>query len=156
MRCYLAARYSRHEELRNYANQLEKIGCTVTSRWINGEHDAFDGELLGKLNREFARKCLDEDLQDLFAADTLIAFSEPACGGSFPCNGLSRGGRHVEFGIALALGKRIFVVGPVENIFHISPGVRHYETFDQVYLDLYVHVFNGELRKDRGELITNG
>lgn len=138
MRCYLAARYSRHEELRQYANQLEKLGHEVTSRWINGEHEALGGDLLGKGDSEFARRCLEEDLEDLFAADTLIAFTEPACTGSFPCGGVARGGRHVEFGIALALNMRIIVVGPIENIFHTAQGIRHYETFDRLYLDLYV------------------
>lgn len=35
----------------------------------------------------------------------------------------SRGGRHVEFGMALALGKRVIVVGPRENVFHLLPEV---------------------------------
>ena len=38
-----------------------------------------------------------------------------------------RGGRHVEFGMALALGKPIFVYGHKENIFHYLPQVEHTE-----------------------------
>jgi hypothetical protein len=31
---------------------------------------------------------------------------------------LATGGRHVEFGLALAQGKRVIIVGPRENVFH--------------------------------------
>ena len=51
----------------------------------------------------------------------LIAFSEePRAGGA------SRGGRHVEFGLALAWGKGVVVVGPRENVFHTLPQVEHF------------------------------
>lgn len=42
----------------------------------------------------------------------------------------SRGGRHVEFGMAIALGKRAIVVGSQENVFHLLPGVEVYATWE--------------------------
>ena len=46
------------------------------------------------------------------AADTVIIFTE------IPNTILATGGRHVEFGLALAQGKRVIIVGPRENVFH--------------------------------------
>ena len=46
------------------------------------------------------------------AADAVIVFTE------MPNSVLATGGSHVEFGLALAQGKRVIVVGPRENVFH--------------------------------------
>jgi len=46
------------------------------------------------------------------AADAVIVFTE------IPNAVLATGGSHVEFGLALAQGKRVIVVGPRENVFH--------------------------------------
>ena len=132
MKFYLAARYSRHEELRGYADQLEHHGHVVTSRWISGEHEALDSELLSPINRRLAEKFFQDDMEDILAADALIAFTEASD------SGFSRGGRHVEFGIALVAGLRLFVVGPWENLFYLAPRVRHYRSFDELYLELCI------------------
>jgi nucleoside 2-deoxyribosyltransferase len=105
---YMAARYSRRLELCGYAAHLESLGHTVTSRWLLGNHQAENDQLhRGADAEQFAR----EDLDDLEAAEIVVAFSEA------PRTSSSRGGRHVEFGYALALGKPICVVGPRENVF---------------------------------------
>ena len=36
------------------------------------------------------------------------------------------GGLHTEFGMALALKKRLILVGPRENVFHTLPEVEYY------------------------------
>ena len=59
------------------------------------------------------------------AAHMLVAFTEQ------PRSGNSRGGRHVELGIAIGSRKRIAVVGPRENIFCWLPVIEHYETWDE-------------------------
>lgn len=38
MKIYLAARYSRREELCGYRSELEARGHRVQARWLNGEH----------------------------------------------------------------------------------------------------------------------
>ena len=129
---YLAARYSRHAEMRGYADQLEALGHTVTSRWINGEHQASDGELLDPGNADHARKLMQEDLEDIFEADTFVAFTEAQ-------REPTRGGRHVEFGLALWACKRIFLVGPVENLFYLYPGITQFAKFDD-----FMDVLKGE------------
>ena len=44
----------------------------------------------------------------------------------------ARGGRHVEFGLALAAGKRLCIVGPRENIFHFLPRVEVFRSTDDL------------------------
>lgn len=120
---YLAARYSRREELCGYRQQLEMEGHLVTSRWLNGKHQISDrgtpigdhGEKLVEEGGDEAAELRDmfatEDVSDVRGAKILIAFTEGARSGP------SRGGRHVELGMALALQKRVLIVGPRENLF---------------------------------------
>ena len=46
------------------------------------------------------------------------------------------GGLHAEFGMALALRKRLILVGPRENIFHTLPQVEHREGWPQLVMAL--------------------
>ena len=133
---YLAARYSRREELCGYRARLQAAGFVVTSRWLNGSHqinaagtpigedgaaliEEGDDERAAALRREFVQ----EDVADVFAADALIAFTE------VPRSSTSRGGRHVELGIAMGRGIHVIVVGPRENLFHWYPGIPAFGSF---------------------------
>ena len=122
---YLAARYSRLEELQVYAADLRAIGYRVEARWLLGDHQMHEGP--DKVESETvsmpieARAFALDDFEDVHDADMLIAFSEtPRAGGA------SRGGRHVEFGLALAWRKQVVVVGPRENVFHTLAHVTHF------------------------------
>ena len=124
MKIYLAARYTRRLELCGYQAELEAMGFQITSRWLNGSHQISNGGLpldAGELMVESGDQCAthfaQEDLADVFAADVVIAFTEQ------PRSGHSRGGRHVELGLALAKGKHVFIVGPRENVFCWLPEV---------------------------------
>ena len=121
MKVYLAARYSRNDEMRGVRDVLRALGHEVTSRWI----DQHGGNLLesivaGKLNADpgHCAKYAQADIDDLMAADMVVSFTSADGGG--------KGGRHVEFGLALGLGKRLILVGPRENVFHTLPQVEHY------------------------------
>lgn len=122
-RAYLAARYSRREELLRYRRELQQLGVQVTSRWLNGDHQIPDDVLETADAVRFAR----EDVEDLYASDIVISFTEQP---RIPS--ATRGGRHVEFGLALALNKQCIVVGPRENVFHWLPSVRHCDTWQEV------------------------
>ena len=61
--------------------------------------------------------CAQEDLIDILTADTLVNFTEEP-------RGDSRGARHCEFGIGLALNKKLVIIGPREHAFHFLPQVR--------------------------------
>jgi hypothetical protein len=117
---YLAARYSRNAEMRRIRDALQALGHEVTSRWI----DQHGGNLLEsivaeQLNAE-PEQCAhyaEVDLDDLRAADTVISFTSEGGG---------KGGRHVEYGLALGLGKRLVIVGPREHVFHTLGAVEWY------------------------------
>ena len=129
---YFAARYSRREELLQYAQELEKRGVTVTSRWLKGDHQATDDDL--ECDLQWSASLAKDDLEDVERANMLIEFSEE------PRSVKTRGGRHVEMGYALALTKqdpypgwmryRVIVVGPRENVFDTLPSVVWYETWE--------------------------
>lgn len=137
MRIYLAARYSRRLELCGYREQLRAIGHTVDAVWLNGEHQISDagvpigehgeslvegklrpGERLSPEDQSDAAKVLrmkfaHDDFRDVVSCDLLIHFTEQPRSDS----GRGRGGRHVEMGIALGMMKRVWIVGPRENLF---------------------------------------
>jgi len=116
------------------------MGHKVTSRWLNGSYQISNsgtpigetGETLvegddGGQTPEAARLRLNfaiEDVRDVQAAEIVISFTEP------PRSTASRGGRHVEFGYALAAGKRVWVVGYRENVFHWLANVEFFECWE--------------------------
>lgn len=121
MKIYLAARYSRREELCGYKADLEALGHTVTSRWLLGNHqisdlemETLEDEMIAEKRRVFA----EQDYGDLTRSAITISFTE------VPRSSTSRGGRHVEFGLALAIGQECWIVGPRENVFHCLNDVR--------------------------------
>lgn len=125
---YLAARYSRRNELREYAKRLNDKGVLVTSRWLN-ERKALDTQM-SDITPQFSRKTALIDLADINAADAIVFFAED------PLIGTPRGGRHVEFGYGLAKGKRLYVIGPKENVFHFIPGIKHYKSLEAFFEEL--------------------
>jgi hypothetical protein len=118
---YLASRYSRREQLCSYRTDLETIGHKVTSRWLDGNHEI---EKEGSTQAARTRFAL-EDWSDMMEADVCISITEE------PRKTTTRGGRHVEFGGALAAGKYCIVIGHRENVFHCLPQVRFFETWKQ-------------------------
>lgn len=124
LKVYLAARFSRFDELNVYKAGLAKLDVEVTSRWLNGGHEwvgTDDDVIPVERNAEFAQ----EDLDDVDEADVLICFTESARSGP------ARGGRHVEFGWALAKQKPIIVVGHRENVFYCLPQVQYCATWGE-------------------------
>lgn len=138
MKIYLAARYSRRVELLEYRRDLESLGHVVTSRWLDGSHQLYQGQRIGdfveKAVEEHDEAALDllqhfasEDFHDVYTSDAMICFTEP------PRSDASRGGRHVEAGIGMSLGKRMIVVGHRENLFYFLPTVEFCKTWDEAY-----------------------
>ncbi len=148
---YLAARYSRRLELCGYRDELSKTGRLVQARWLNGEHQLSNegnpigedgvalvekglrsGEKLSEHEQsrrasELRAKFAQDDWEDVCSAGLVISFTEQ------PRSSASRGGRHVEFGIALGKGTPVMIVGPRENIFHWLPNVRHFEDWNSCF-----------------------
>lgn len=127
---YLAGRYSRRAELQGYAEALaaSDVG-RVQARWLTEDHE-WDGN---EDQLALARRLAWDDLRDLEAADLVIVFTEaPAPGGR------NRGGRHVEYGMALNVWLRglvrLYIVGPAENVFHSL--VPRYDRWDELLAKL--------------------
>lgn len=91
---YLAASWNRRDLMRAYRDRLAQRGIECTSRWLDGPAGAHPG--VASLM----------DLNDIRRADVM----------------LTSGGRHFECGFecgfAFAIGKKIVVIGPRENVFH--------------------------------------
>ncbi len=119
---YLAGRYSRHAELEGYARTLRALGFTVSSRWHSGAHELEETDADVEIDK---RRFAEEDLVDLADAGILVSFTDGP-----DVDGASRGGRHVEFGMALAIGARLLVVGPRENVFHWLPFVWQFDEWE--------------------------
>lgn len=134
---YLAARFSKQEELKGYRDLFLQQNIGVTSTWLEQDPDKTapnGGNQLDETgDTETRTKHAIQDLVDVRRADGLVFFSEPQLA--------RRGGRHVEFGYALALGKPIYVVGGFENIFHYTPGIRHFDTVQDVVQDIHLTNF---------------
>lgn len=116
MKIYLAAPYGWRLEMARYKFELLQDGHACTSRWVDGIHPY-------GTNPEEAQ----QDLYDVDKADTLVLFTD----------GESAGGRHVEFGYALARGKTLYLVGEAENLFHQLAAAR-FATWDQCRQALFL------------------
>jgi hypothetical protein len=124
---YLAAAYQRIDEMRGVRDVLEALGYQVTSRWIDqqGKGEGLGASDLAE-NPERGIQYAELDLEDLHAAETVISFTGQS----------GRGGRHVEFGVATALGKRLIVVGPREHVFHTLPAVEWFPDWSRLVMAL--------------------
>lgn len=120
MNYYLAGLLSRKDELAGYALQVEEAGDVVTSSWLTREGDHVGAPRLDYTS-DRARAMATEDLADVERCDVLVLFTEER---SVPQRG---GGRFIEFGYARALGKRLVIVGDIENLFLGAADVEHYE-----------------------------
>lgn len=112
---YTAAKYGQMLEMREVCSKITIAGHETTAQWVDGK-EANDTQTAAAVM----------DFEDVKRADVLMAFSDKR--GRLNTGG----GRHVEYGIAMALGKRIMVVGPRgEHVFHAWPGVEFYDTAEE-------------------------
>jgi hypothetical protein len=121
-RVYLAAKFSRQDEMRNIAGQLRDNGFLCDPAWLGEAHDLpVDAAPDDPRGSKFAA----DDWHDLRQADTVICFTEKPG----DITGRGRGGRHVEMGLALAWEKRVLVVGYRENVFCWLPQVDFFSSW---------------------------
>lgn len=109
MKIYLAASWPRRDEARHIATRLKAVGHTLTADWWNDE-DISGGYANGVATMPSERAA--RDLQAVRDADAVVCLTGDT---------LTKGGRHSEVGAALALGKRVFLIGPKEQVFHQHP-----------------------------------
>lgn len=123
MKIYLAAPYALRNALRAYADDLENRGHECTSSWLMEQKpitSASVGNAASDDDTE-AQRHVDQDMNDVFNSDALVVVTwrQTALLDPFAVAYVNSGGRHVEFGMALAWRKQLVVWGPEsENIFH--------------------------------------
>ncbi len=119
---YIAARFSQRPECHALAQALKAQGHTITSRWVKPDADHVIPTGLSEQAEDAERRRFAiEDCADVRACDWVVSIQgEPRSGG--------RGGRHVEFGYGLALGKRMISIGPRETVFHHMDEVQQFDT----------------------------
>jgi len=127
---YLAAAYERKNEMRGYRDRLVPFGYIITSSWIDQDEGLDAGLGKDELNSDPSRGLpyALADIEAIGAADTVISFT--GSGG--------RGGRHVEFGIAIILAKQLIIIGPREHVFHCYPGIHQWDHFNEFYYNLVI------------------
>lgn len=99
---------------------IQSCGHEVTSRWIISDKKFHRGPSAYS-DEERTRIALMDEEDVRAATDGLILLAEEP-GRFVP------GGKHVETGIALALGRPVFVIGHRENIFHWHPRVTVFDS----------------------------
>lgn len=124
MKIYIASRFSRRHECHDVAKFLMGHGHEITSRWVKPDSDhvvpvGMSQQAADDERRRFAM----EDIEDVIACDCMVSLMEEP-------RSNSRGGRHVEFGYALALEKYMVVIGPRETVFHHLDRIEYHPTID--------------------------
>lgn len=127
---YLAAAFHRKDEMKEVSLKIAALGVNITSRWLDEGPPpttqlAYDNFML-------ATAYMDAD--DLFAADTLIRFSDDLSTLTVPSKWCT-GSRMEETGMAHTWGKRIIIVGGKQSIFDNFPYREHVKDVDAL-LDL--------------------
>lgn len=134
MKLYVSGTLTLVDHRRMDAAILEMHGHIVTSNWLyepelrvtDPDHEEWE---------ERARA--NEDVEDIIRADAIVLYTEGVS---------TSGGRDTEYGIALGLRKRLFVIDGGYNVFHRRAEAEHFETT----MDLIDHL------RDEGRLLTLG
>lgn len=141
---YIAGRFERRDEFIEAEKTLGEHNILSGTRWLHMEQD------MRTSDDDHRKQWAMNDFADVVNADFLIVFSEDLTTAGEGVVGTekgtlwvpalwARGGRHVEFGIAIASSIDIVVIGPKENIFHwydprlkadTEPLIRHFATLD--------------------------
>jgi len=142
---YIAARFGRGEEALALAKQLEEMGYTITSTWYLPGQPTQVNSPTAEEEVEWNRRIAHKDASEIMNADTFITLSEDM--NNLP-QGAARGGRHAEFGIAIAQNARVALIGPREHIFHWLEEVNHWNTVEE-FLD-YLREINSMPKQPPG------
>ena len=125
---YIAAKFKSRHRIKSCNNLIESLGLENTCPWFLMDTDeSADEDSLGGYAREESAVMADRDLSGVRAADIFILDT---------IDTTETGGREVELGAALILGKAILHIGPIRNLFHMHPSVKKFTT----WYDLIHHI----------------
>lgn len=126
---YLAASWSRLEEMRGVAEELALTGVEVRCRWLKEKPLPLHGR------EKFHRENAINDLHDIRDCDYLVRFADDLSGGFVPSH-LATGARMFEMGYAHALGRTCYVVGGTQMIFDRLANIRHVKDVEELKREL--------------------
>ena len=125
---YLSAAFHRKEEMKEISLKIAALGVHITSRWLEE-----DPAPIGKRSRDhFKVETAQKDADDVHAADTVIRFSDDLSTPTVPSLWCTCS-RMEETGMAYAWGKKIIIVGGVQNIFDNLPERVHVKNVDALF-----------------------
>lgn len=116
---YVASSFLNKDLASRLMGDLREAGHSITHDWTT---ESTNG--MAPIERAvYLEECAREDLQGVLDCDTLVLIDHPKARGAY-----------TEFGAALALGKRIFVLlaEAEPNIFLRLPQVMHLANFDDL------------------------
>jgi nucleoside 2-deoxyribosyltransferase len=117
LKVYVAARFTRKDEVAALAMRIERAGAVVCTDWfLEAESD------LHELSDDVRQSRAERDISHVRNCDILVMLA----------GGGARGGRHFEFGFAMALGIPCWIVGEREHIFHWLPWVEVFDSADEM------------------------
>lgn len=96
------------KEANRIATIVENEGHKITSTWLNENFES-----TSKYSIKDRKKIANRDYEDVMKSDVLILISGEQCSG----------GKFVEAGIALGLGKRVIIAGRPENMLMYHPRI---------------------------------
>lgn len=131
LKIYLAAAWSRREEMQAVAAELRAIGIEITSRWLQQRKSIIPGTHTDVFRRNRAV----EDLADVRRADVLVRFTDDLSEPTVPSR-LATGSRMFEMGVAYERKMRVFVVGGYQPVFDYLPKVTHVRHLDELRVAL--------------------
>lgn len=120
MQVYLAAAWSRKEEIKKIADELTALGINVQARWLNEP----SSPTIGSTGDQFMKERAEIDVEDVCAANILVRFSDNLRVAAVPAH-LATGARMFEMGLAWSLHKTIIVVGGFQCVFDYLGDIRH-------------------------------
>lgn len=105
MKIYIASFFDTRARLIPHARRLEAAGHEITSDWLYEAENAF----YGTVTDGYRLACGLGDLQGIKDASLVLLDT---------IDQTPRGGREVEFGVALGHGIPVIRIGPERNVFH--------------------------------------
>jgi nucleoside 2-deoxyribosyltransferase len=127
-KAYIAGWFGSQKRLKKMAEQLVKLVPTteIVSTWLDEKEDEPEKCQVSDFTSEYLQTIAIRDVNELHKADGIIVDT---------IDSTPRGGREVELGVMLGLGRPIVVIGPRRNVFHFLPmsQVDHFDTWEEFF-----------------------
>jgi hypothetical protein len=125
LRIYIAGWFGAKDRLRLVRDRIHALGVgEVVSTWLDEETAAPEAVGINYVVGATPEQCREYAIRDMGE----VRYSDLLILDTSDVN--PRGGREVEYGLALANGLAVWIVGPRRNVFHYV-AQRHFATWDE-------------------------